>query len=273
MSSFFRQSTGELAKIIGGTSKQGREVRILLLGQCLNYGYEGVAPEAAFPQVAAAMLESQLPQLRFRIDLKYLYYPTGLKPLLAHRLPLTKPDLVVINLPAMFAARRWRVNMIYEIAPELVDAARSFMRRVEAKVKGRGSFPPVAETLLDSAFAWRPPISLAEYERLIEEAIRNSRRLSSCRFVLMGPGRFNEDTVERYEVHQPELWSSVNRMVMGLAQRLDAGFINVQEALGECGGEVFNPNNHRFSPYGHLVVAREVANVVAAEVAATSSGK
>ena len=262
-----------MAKITGGASKRGREVRILLLGQCLNYGYEGVAPEAAFPQVAAAMLKSQFPQLRFRIDLKYLYYPTGLKPLLAHRLPLTKPDLAVINLPALFAATRWRVDTIYEIAPELVDTARTFMRRVEARVRGRGSSSPAAATLLDSAFAWRPPISLAEYERLIEEAIGHSRRLSSCRFVLMGPGRFNEDTLEKYEVHQPELWSSVNRMVMGLAERLDAGFINTQEALGEYGGEVFNPNNHKFSPFGHQVVAREVANAVAAEVAAMSNGK
>ena len=253
--------------------KERGEVRVLLLGQCLSYGYDGVSQDATYPRVAASMLRSSFPQLRFRLDVKYFYYPTGLKSLLAHRLVLTRPDLAVINLPAMFAATQWRVNMMYEIAPELIDTARSFMRRLEATVRGRRSAPPAPQTLLDRTFALKEPISLAEYEQLIEEAITHSRRISNCRFILMGPGRFNEDTVEQYAVHSPEVWASVNGMVKRVAERLDVGFINAQEALGEYGGEVFCLNNHRFSPFGHAIVAREVANVIAAEVTGSTNGE
>jgi hypothetical protein len=82
----------------------------------------------------------------------------------------------------------------------------------------------------------------------------------------MGPGRFNDDTHEDYPVHSPELWSSVNRMVSRVGERLGVPVIDVQEALSEYGSEVFILNNHRWSEYGHEIIAREVESAVGSQV-------
>jgi hypothetical protein len=195
--------------------------------------------------------------------MKHLYHPVGLKALLKHRLSLTQPDIVVIGLPAMFAATRWRVNLVYEIAPEIVDTARTFMRKLETKLNGRGE---QAATLIDKTFRVRGPLELTEYERLIRESIEYCRQTSRCRVILFGPGRFNEDTTQDYPIHSPELWSSVNQMIERLGKEFNVPVISVQDALSDYGGEVFIPSDHRFSEYGHEVVAREVASVIAAQV-------
>jgi hypothetical protein len=214
------------------------------------------------------ILKAQFPALRLKFDLKYLHHPTGLKALLKHRLLVTKPDIVLISLPAMFAATSWRVNMIYQIAPEIVDTARSFRKSVEARAKGASaSFARVGK-VFDKAFVAQPPLSIDEYEQLVDEALINCGHFTSCPFVLMGPGRFNEDTNEDYAIHNPELWSSVNRMILRLGQRRNVAVVNIQEALTDHGGgEVFIANNHRFSRAGHEVVGREVANVLASQIA------
>ena len=247
-----------------GTTRSG-SIKVLFLGQCLQYGYANVSKSATFANLAASMLRMRFPGLTFKFDFKYLYHPSGLKAILKHRLLLSRPDVALINLPAMYAARAWRVNLVYEMAPELVDTARSFMQTVEAKI--RGSNEPQQATMLDKAFAVRRPISIDEYESLVQEAVENCKRASSCRIVLMGPGRFNEDSIEDYAVHSPELWSSVNEMVLRVGKRLDVAVINAQEALAEYGGEVFTRNNHRWSEYGHEVIAREVESALASQVA------
>jgi hypothetical protein len=255
-----------------GINASPGNVKILFLGQCLQYGYQGVSRYATYTSVAASILTAQFPGIRLKFDLKYLYHPTGLKALLRHRLAVTKPDLVVINLPAMFAATAWRVNMVYQIAPELVDTARTFARKVEAKVKGLGPSAPRRDTMLDKVFSLKPPIEIAEYERLVADAVSMAKQVSSCRIILMGPGLFNEDTVEHYEVHSPELWESVNEMILRLAKRFNLPMIDAQNALIGNGGGVFVNQNHRFSEHGHSLVGREVASVLAGEIRLLSLG-
>ena len=240
-------------------------IKVLFLGQCLQYGYANVRKSATFADLAASMLRARFPRVRFNFDYKFLYHPVGLKAILKHRLLLSRPDVALINLPAMYTARPWRVNLVYEMAPELVDTARSFMQTIEARV--RGSNQRQQTTKLDTAFAVRPPILIDEYERLIEQSVADCKRVSSCRIVLMGPGRFNEDTIEDYEVHSPEVWSSVNEMVHRVGKRLDVAVINAQAALSEYGPEVFVPSNHRWSEYGHEIIAREVEAALASQVA------
>lgn len=101
-----------------GTTRTG-SIKVLFLGQCLQYGYDGLRRYETFPNQAAMILKAQFPALRLKFDLKYLHHPTGLKALLKHRLLVTKPDIALISFPAMFAATSWRVNMIYQIAPEM----------------------------------------------------------------------------------------------------------------------------------------------------------
>jgi hypothetical protein len=246
-------------------TRTGRSTKVLFLGQCLQYGYATVGRTSTFPNLVASMLRTRFPGMDFKFDHKYLYHPRGIKAILKHRLRFSPPSVAVISVPAMYAATSWRVNMVYEIAPEVVDTARSFLQKIEAKLEGNTG-PPRATTFLDKTFALHGPLPLDEYERLLQEALEFCRRTSPCRLVLMGPGRFNEDTIEDYAVHSPELWASVNRMVLRLGARLNVPVINAQEALAEYGGEVFTPNNHRWSEYGHEVIAREVETVVASQV-------
>lgn len=242
-------------------------MKILFLGQCLQYGYSGVSRYATYPNLAATALTAQFPNLGLKFDFKYLYHPTGLKALLQHRLLFTRPDIAVITLPAAFAATRWRVNLVYQIAPELVDTARTFMRKIEAKAKRRDSTTLGRSTMIDKVFALQPLLTLDEYERLVEEALLYAKQISTCRIVLMGAGRFNEDSNENYELQSPELWSAVNQMVLRLAARLGLPVINMQGVMTDQGYEVFIPNNHRPSEQGHQAIAREVVRVLTREIA------
>ncbi|HEY7911473.1 MAG TPA: hypothetical protein VIG62_06135 [Blastocatellia bacterium] len=241
----------------------GKTIKILFLGQCLNYGYAGVPQSATFNSVAAAALRARFPNASFIFRSKYLYHPRGLNALLAHRMVLSRPDIVIINAPAMYAATSWRVNRVYEIAPEIVDTARSLLQKISAKINNSSGLPQT--TPLDKLFVIHPPIEISEYERLLDEAVKLCQE-NFCRVILMGPGRFNEDTHEDYQAHSPALWMAVNRMVISLGQRLNVSVIDSYEALGGYGGEVFLPNNHRWSQAGHEIIAREVESVLAREI-------
>ena len=244
-----------------------KNIKILFLGQCLQNGYEGIPPSATFPHLVRPMLQTRFPNLTFQLDLQTLHHPQGLKPLLRYRLSHFKPDIALITALALFTATRWRTSLLYEIAPELSLVARSFARKIGGRIRKTGTLGKALKKADDlHPSVSHPPITLDEYERLIVDGIEFCRRTSACRVVLIGPGGFNEDTKDNYELQSPELWSSVNRMIRQIGGRLNVPVINVQEALGEYGGEVFLPHNHRFSQYGQEVVAREVESVLSAQV-------
>jgi hypothetical protein len=182
------------------------------------------------------------------------------------------PDVVVITALATYTATNWTSSILYEIAPDILIPARSFLERLDSKFK-RG---PMFGTLLNKTKGLRPqvvhpPLQLDEYERLLEDGINQCRRTNPCCVVLMGPGGFNEDTKNDFKLQSPKLWSSVNQMVLRLGKRVDVAVINTQEALHEFGGEVYLYNDHRFSLLGQAVVAREVEAVLAAQVIALLS--
>ena len=135
-------------------------IRILLLGQCLQYGYGTIGSRITYPNIVKSMLNNRFPGVEFQFDLKFLYHPVGLKAILRHRVLFSKPHVAVISLPAAFASTTWRVNRVYEIAPELVDTARSFLQKI-AKALHHIEHPRTASTMLDKAFAIRPPISIS----------------------------------------------------------------------------------------------------------------
>jgi hypothetical protein len=245
-------------------------VKILFLGQCLQYGYQGVDASSTFVALASRKLKARFPDLDIKLDLKHLNHPNGLKAILRHRLLLAKPDIVVISVPASFAILHWRVNLIYEIAPEVIDTTRSFLQKIDAKIKGQYG-GQATEKLLNKLSAVHPPLPLDQYERLIQEGIEMSQA-AGCRAVIFGPGHFNEDSNEGYPPSAPRLWSSVNAMVRCLSVKYAVPLINAAEALAEHSGEVFLPNNVRFSRYGHEVVARETESVLGAQIAALKLG-
>jgi hypothetical protein len=240
---------------------------LLFLGQCLQYGYPGVEESGTFPQLAATTLMARFPHFEFKFDRKYVYHPKGLKAILKHRLRVRAPDIVVIAVSGIFAASRWRVNMIYEIAPEVIDTARTFLQRIDAKIKGQHG-GKAAEKLLESIFSWHSPLELAEYETLLEEAVLMCRNTTGASVILIGPSRFDEDTNEGYALQSPELWQSVNQMALRLGERMRVPVLDTQDLFADFGREVIVPGTVKYSCYGHQVVARELQRILEAEVAA-----
>ncbi|HYP27397.1 MAG TPA: hypothetical protein VE262_11830 [Blastocatellia bacterium] len=243
---------------------QGRRVKILFLGQCLNYGYEGVDKSATFVSVAISNLAARFPHLRLQLDRKHLYHPRGLKAILKHRLMLSPPDIAVISVSGIFTAKHTRVNSIYEMAPEVMDTVRSFVQRIEAR---RNKTAPYVnpEISLDRFSTLHPPLPLEEYERIVREGVELCQA-RDCRVVLVGPGRFNEDSVEKYTIPEPGLWSSVNDMVLRLSKAMKVSAVDTVGLLSGYSGEVFLPQNIRWSTFGHQVVAREVESVLASQI-------
>ena len=114
---------------------ENRAIKLLFLGQCLNYGYNGIERSRTFPEVAMSMLKTRFPGLSFKYAKKYLHHPTGLKPHLRRRLLLTKPDIVILSLPAIFASTPWRVSLLYQIAPEVIETGSAWGRRPLPKTR------------------------------------------------------------------------------------------------------------------------------------------
>jgi hypothetical protein len=248
-----------------------RKIRVLFLGQCLQSGYEGVPLPATYTSLARAALSTRFPELDFHFELRMLFHPKGLKALLRYRLAAFRPDIVVITALATFTATQWRTGILYEIAPEIVVTARSFVQRLDARFRSGLAFRHLLNKTLDKTLSLRPhvvhpPLKLDEYERLLEDGVNYCRRTRSRRVVLMGPGGFNEDTRMEFALQSPKLWSSVNQMVLSLGKRLNVPVINAQEALHEYSGEMYLPNEHKFSLQGQGVVAREVEAVLTDQV-------
>jgi hypothetical protein len=242
-----------------------KTVNVLLLGQCLQYGYPGVDDSETFPHLAKRTLDRRFPHLTFNFDGKYLYHPVGLKPILAHRLMMSNPDCVIVSVSAIFVASSWRVGYIYEIAPEVLDTARSFMQKVEARIRGENFRS--SKTLLDNLFGRRAPLSIEEYKSYLREGIEICRNSNIRSVVLMGPSYFGEDTHEGYPLESPEVWLSVNRMVLALGEEMKVPVIDTQGLLLACGRETLLPRSIKYSPFGHKMLALEVDRVLGAMVA------
>jgi len=246
--------------------KNPDKIKIQFLGQCIAMNSDGLP--SAYPEITQQMLRAAFPAVTFKTNVCMLSHPRGLKALVRSRLSLFKPDIMVISLPAMFAAISTGVDLINQMAPELTVTARSFLRKIDHKLTGGNAL----QSLVKNTLKWRPtavyaPLSLDEYERLIDEAVEFLRRTSACRVILFGPGGVNEDT-RTDTAGTPELTSAVNQMVLRTSQRLGVAVVNASELMAGHDGSVFLPGSNVYSQRGHEVIAREVYSIIASEVMA-----
>src|SRR5262249_21476998 len=100
------------------------KIKILFLGQCQQFGYEGVNGSDTYPNLVLSTLRTLFPQINFEFDTKYLPHPKGLKAMLRDRLSEFKPDIALISLVAAYASMPWRVSLLNEMAPEVLHSAR-----------------------------------------------------------------------------------------------------------------------------------------------------
>lgn len=246
-------------------------VKLLFVGQCLMTGHKDVDPAATFVGQAVARISERYPHLEVKLGRKHLHHPKGLKAILKHRLAFARPDVFVISTIASFAALHTRVNLLYEMAPEVLDTAKSFMRKIENAVSGTpGKHRP--ETAIDRLIGFRPPLEISEYEQIIRQGVELCRK-GGARVVLVGPGRFNEDVKDNYSLpfsQLPSVFSEVNEMARRVGRDLNVPVIDAQGALGQFSGEVFLRDNIRWSRFGHEVVSRELERVLSSEIVALS---
>jgi hypothetical protein len=259
--------------MVGNQTSPNRSegVKLLFVGQCLMTGHKDVDPALTFVGQAVSRISEQYPHLDIKLGRKHLHHPKGLKAILKHRLAFARPDVFVISTIASFAALHTRVNLIYEMAPEVLDTAKSFMRKIENAVSGTpGKHRP--ETAIDKLIGYRPPLAISEYEEIIREGVKLCQK-SGVRAVLVGPGRFNEDVKDNYSIPSgqlPSVFSEVNEMAKRVGRELNVPVIDAQGALDQFSGEVFLRDNIRWSRFGHEVVARELERVLASEIVALS---
>jgi hypothetical protein len=195
-------------------SKTRRAIRIQFLGQCIAAGC-GVDGASSYPRLIQQMLRAQFPELSFEIEFRSLLHPTGLKVLIQSSLS-SDPDIIFIGLPAMFAAIPFRVNSLYLAAPDIMRIARSFVEKIESRIRrdsGLARLFGKRSALLPTVVC--PLLSCDEYKRLIEDAITFCQQSSTCRVILMGPGGFNEDA-ENQDLKSPEMCSTINQMIIGI---------------------------------------------------------
>jgi hypothetical protein len=253
-----------MRNLFRSTNQPSNKIKILFLGQCIAAGFS-VGEANAYPTITKALLQTRFPALDFEIDFRPLLHPSGLKPLLKTAIAL-KPDIIFLSLPAIFAAIPFRVNSLYLLSPDIMNLARTFVRKIEASVRRDSKFAKILEkksALMPTMV--RPAVQVTDYERLIEEAVIYCQQSSECRLVLMGPGGFNEDTKEIDEL-TPELFRSLNQAIINLGRRLGVAVVNANDAMADQDNGVFLRDNQRWSAAGHQVMAQELTSVLASEI-------
>jgi hypothetical protein len=246
------------------TNQQSNKIKILFLGQCIAAGFS-VGASNAYPNLTKAMLHMRFPALDFEIDFKPLLHPSGLKPLMKASLAL-KPDIIFLSLPAIFAAIPFRVNSLYLLSPDVMNLARTFVRKIESSVGKSSKFAKLFEkksALMPTLV--RPALPVDDYGRLIEEAVLFCQQTSDCRLVLMGPGGFNEDTGDDDGL-TPELFQTLNEKIIHLGRQLNVAVVNANDTMAEQDGSVFLRDNQRWSAAGHQIMAQELTDVLASEI-------
>src|SRR4030095_1915199 len=107
----------------------------------------------------------------FKIEVRALLHPTGLRALIESSLP-HQPDMIFISLPAIFASIPFRVNSLYLAAPDIMRVARSFVEKIESRIRrdsGLAKIFSMRSALMPTVVC--PAIDSDEYERLIENAL------------------------------------------------------------------------------------------------------
>jgi hypothetical protein len=246
--------------------RTSNKFRIIVLGQCIATG-AGVDENSAYPGLTARFLSTRFPELSFEMTVLPLLHPTGLKALVASCLP-SRPDVILISLPAVFACIPYRANQIYLQAPEIMQVARKFVMLIESKIRSDSGLAKLfgkRSSLMPSSVI--APLTVPEYRRLIEEAVVYCRSASECRLVLLGPGGFNEDA-KIDDLKSPELCSEINQMIMGVGEKYFLPVINAHDWATSQGGKVFQRGTHRWRESAHEVMAREIESVIASQVCA-----
>ncbi|HEX2092003.1 MAG TPA: hypothetical protein VHG28_06350 [Longimicrobiaceae bacterium] len=249
-----------------------RHLRISFVGQCHTVGYPGVPPDAAFPQVCRAALQSRRPGTEVELLLQEYYHPSQLVGAVAAALRAC-PRVVVIEVVGWLAVKgRGAVDLSrlpfgVRSAYQRVRHFRHVSAAITARLPGN---PEVVHRVKDTLVNWAGvalggiPLrharsTVTEYEDHLDRAIAQVGGAPATGCVLQGPGapnlaldsrRLPSDMLERYR--------AVEEMARRLAARHGVLYVDRWDTVDTrffSSGSI-RPTAEGHSTWGHLLADR-----------------
>lgn len=246
-------------------------MRIAFIGQCHTAGYAGVPPDAAFPQVCRAAVQSRRPGLRVDITLEEYQHPAQLEAAVGAALA-QRPRVVVIEVVGWLAVKGTDAVDLSRLPPGIRSAYQR-VRHFRSVAHSVRRLPRSVLHLQDTAYALATSIlgksaprhlrtSPDEYESSLWRAVGMVREAAGVDCVIQGPGapnlaldspRFPSNVLERYR--------EVERLAQRVAEAHGVLYVDRWDTVapGFFGSGSIRPTAEGHSTWGHLLADRLIA--------------
>lgn len=243
-------------------------MRIAFIGQCHTAGYAGVPPDAAFPQVCRAAVQSRRPGVRVDIALQEYQHPAQLEEAVAATLA-RRPRVVVIEVVGWLAVKGTDavdlsrlppgIRSVYQRVRHFRSVAHSVRRIPRSILVLQDTAYGVATSILGRSAPRHLRTSAGEYEACLRRAVMTVKNAAGVACVIQGPGapnlaldspRLPSDVVERYR--------EVERLARRVADAHGALYVDRWDTVapGFFGSGSIRPTAEGHSTWGHLLADR-----------------
>ena len=251
-------------------------MKIAFVGQCHTYGYAGVPPDAAFPQVCRAAVESRRPGLLVDVVVEEYQHPAQLERAVAAALR-TRPRVVVIEVVGWLAVKGTGAVDLSRLPRSVGSAVQrvQHFRKVSQSVIAR--FPKALEHVPDQAFRLATSIlgsaaprhlrtSVTEYEAGLQRAVATiggsagDDRPIAC--VIQGPGAPNlAMSLRMLPAALIARYREVEAMARRVAAQHDILYVDRWDTVSSAfyRPDSIRPTSTAHSTWGHLLADELIA--------------
>jgi hypothetical protein len=247
-------------------------MRIAFLGQCHTYGYEGVPPDAAFPQVCRAAVQARRPGVLVDVVVEEYHHPAQLERAVIAALR-TRPRIVVIEVVGWLTVKGSgavdlsRLPVRVSSAVQRVQHFRRVSQSLIAKLPKPVENVPfhafrLASSILGSAAPRHLRTSINDYAAGLQHAIARVKESSGIDCVIQGPGAPNLSMSSRLlSANVIERYREVEAMARGVAQTNGSLYVDRWDTVSSS---FYRPNSIRptseaHSTWGHLLAHELIA--------------
>lgn len=247
-------------------------MRIAFVGQCHTYGYAGVPPDAAFPQVCRAAVQARRPGLVVDVVVEEYQHPAQLERAVTAAVR-TRPRVVVIEVVGWLAVKGSGAVDLSRLPRSVSSAVQrvQHFRKVSQSVIAK--FPKPLENVPDHAFRLATSIlgkaaprhlrtSVTEYEAGLQRAIAMVKESPGVDCVIQGPGAPNLAMSSRLlPATMIERYREVEAMARRVAQSHNILYVDRWDTVSSS---FYRPNSIRpsseaHSTWGHLLADELIA--------------
>jgi hypothetical protein len=229
--------------------------------------------------VARSHIEAARPGLAVAVAAQEYYHPADLQRQVARSQSRGRSDIVVIDVGAFFVAEGpgaidisafpRRLQSAYDRLRHLRATSRHFVsvfplgpRLVQLVETGAIA---LAQGLLRPLARRYPRPSLAEYEVLLDGAVRALRGPGGPAVLLQGPGGFNPaETSPTYAPDTQQVFEAINALAKRVAAAHGIPCVDRMDAVGRGGSPLHLPDSSRYSARGHQVMGRLLGESIVA---------